>query len=312
LPEVLIGVGPKKIQNALPVGQYPRSPTSTVSAAVASSSASTGIEKYISSPQVLKDAVSGRASKIFRPVGVSLRWASMETASTVILILISYLAGRGDSLRQSEIRISGRAGSVLPQRSNKLRRASRWKDERALRPIEFDLNVAYHEIRLTGTLVGADNDMNVPEAKENAPVESFALEGNLGATAKWLRVLGFDADCPADSSVDYDYYVTTRKAARIGEVIIVEEGSALCQVRQVLEQSGIKPDSERLLSRCLACNEPVQAVPKDAVKGKVPEGIFDAVPAFTQCHACRRVYWDGSHRARMVRALEQAGIPLDE
>ncbi len=145
----------------------------------------------------------------------------------------------------------------------------------------------------------------------HAPVESFALEGNLGATAKWLRVLGFDAVCPADSSVDYDYYVTTRKAARISGAIIVEEGSALPQVRQVLELTGIKPDPERLLSRCLVCNVLVQAVPKDAVKGKVPEGIFDTVPAFTQCPACGRVYWEGSHRSRMLSALEQAGISLD-
>lgn len=152
--------------------------------------------------------------------------------------------------------------------------------------------------------------MTLPEVKKNGPAISFALEGNLGATAKWLRVLGFNAVCPADSLVDYDYYVTGRKDVRIVGAIVVEGGSALDQVRQVLEQAGVKADPEKLLSRCLACNVPVEAVPRDAVKGKVPEGIFGTVSAFTQCPACHRVYWQGSHRSRMLRALKQAGISV--
>ena len=60
---LLMGVGPKNMQKALPGGQYPRSPSSTTSCPI-SSPAATGMAKYISSPQVLADASMGRASQI--------------------------------------------------------------------------------------------------------------------------------------------------------------------------------------------------------------------------------------------------------
>ncbi|KUK98604.1 MAG: hypothetical protein XE09_0056 [Atribacteria bacterium 34_868] len=49
----LIGVAPKKIQKAFPVGQYPRSPLETTFVEPGSRFALTGMLKYISLPQQL-------------------------------------------------------------------------------------------------------------------------------------------------------------------------------------------------------------------------------------------------------------------
>ena len=75
---LLMGVGPKNMQKALPGGQYPRSPRSTTSCPI-SSPAETGMPKYISSPQVLADASMGRASQIAEAVSVSFRAADLPS-----------------------------------------------------------------------------------------------------------------------------------------------------------------------------------------------------------------------------------------
>lgn len=152
--------------------------------------------------------------------------------------------------------------------------------------------------------------MNDREVQELDAIDCFTLDGNLGRTAKWLRVLGFDAVCPAGAVEDCDYHITTRRSARIPGVIVVEGGNALDQVRQVIEQSGITPDSRRFLSRCLVCNEPVRSVEKERVKERVPVGILSTVSRFRECPSCGRVYWQGSHWERMLGALEAAGVSL--
>ena len=81
---LLMGVGPKNMQKALPGGQYPKSPSSTTSCPN-SSPAATGMPKYISSPQVLADASMGRASQIMPAVAVSFSVALIVTGPAVIL-----------------------------------------------------------------------------------------------------------------------------------------------------------------------------------------------------------------------------------
>lgn len=150
--------------------------------------------------------------------------------------------------------------------------------------------------------------MNLCDAHESSSPESFGLDGNLAQVAKWLRVLGFEAVCPAVSSGDYDYRVTTRGSWRKPGTLMVDTGNALEQVRQVLEQSGISPNPRRFFSRCLVCNVLVRSVPIEAVKGRVASGVFHSVSCFTECPSCGRVYWEGSHTMRMLKALAAAGI----
>jgi hypothetical protein len=64
-------------------------------------------------------------------------------------------------------------------------------------------------------------------------------------------------------------------------------------------------------TRCLACNAPLAAASPEEVHGRVPERVHATFTRFQQCPGCQRVFWAGSHHARMqviidkLRELEQ-------
>jgi hypothetical protein len=79
------------------------------------------------------------------------------------------------------------------------------------------------------------------------------------------------------------------------------------QVRQVLEELGIRPDPGRLLGRCLRCNVPTQPIPADEARNRVPPWIAHTQDKYRVCPACGRIYWPGTHVERMKRRLERMG-----
>ena len=51
--------------------------------------------------------------------------------------------------------------------------------------------------------------------------------------------------------------------------------------------------------RCLCCNDLLQAVAKEGVADSLPPAVRARHDVFRRCPSCRRVYWEGSHAARM-------------
>ena len=58
-------------------------------------------------------------------------------------------------------------------------------------------------------------------------------------------------------------------------------------------------------TRCLACNGPIEAVPKEAVQEALPPKTRLYFQDFFQCSHCKRVYWKGSHYDRMLAFVAQ-------
>jgi uncharacterized protein with PIN domain len=141
-------------------------------------------------------------------------------------------------------------------------------------------------------------------------IAAFDIEGTLGGLAKWLRILGFDAACPRSAPSRGRTFVSMRHGLAYPESLVVSGRSPLEQLKQVLEQTGVRPDPDLFLSRCVVCNELVQPVPLERVAGKVPDPVLETVSTFSQCPRCGRIYWEGSHPERMLKRLEDAGVPL--
>ena len=143
----------------------------------------------------------------------------------------------------------------------------------------------------------------------------------LGALARWLRILGLDVtydpalDDPelverafAEGRVilTRDRRLTERRKARNHLLIrsdVVEE-----QVRQVLEELGIRPDPERLLGRCLRCNAATEPIPAEDARAIVPPWVARTQEEYRACPVCGRIYWSGTHAERMRKRLERMGI----
>ena len=132
----------------------------------------------------------------------------------------------------------------------------------------------------------------------------FDVDGMLGRLAKWLRILGLDAAFPRSAPSEGRVFVTTKRCAPSRTVIRIAAGTLEGQVREVIVGSGIELHPDRIFSRCLLCNVPVRAVPRDSVARRVPVGVFMITSTFHECPECGRVYWQGSHEPRVRRRLE--------
>jgi uncharacterized protein with PIN domain len=146
----------------------------------------------------------------------------------------------------------------------------------------------------------------------------------LGGLVRWLRVL--DLDVAYDPRLDdpelvelavaegrtiltRDRKLTERRAAR--DHLLIESGRVEEQLRQVLDAFYVRPDPERFLRRCLVCNLSMEPLEAEVARARVPPFVARTQTEFRICPGCARIYWHGTHAARMARKLEQMGLRLD-
>ena len=61
------------------------------------------------------------------------------------------------------------------------------------------------------------------------------------------------------------------------------------------------------MSRCISCNEAINAVEKTAIESLVPSKVYAWKEDFFQCSSCAKVYWEGSHYENMMMFLDEVG-----
>lgn len=144
---------------------------------------------------------------------------------------------------------------------------------------------------------------------------AFVLDVHLGRLAAYLRMAGFDAlywTSASDATL-------ADVASREGRVLLTRD-QGLLKRRVVTHGYWLRAthpptqfvevvrrfDLLRLaapFTRCLRCNAVLRAAPPEVVARLAPPRIRAQHDEFSYCAACRRVYWKGSHHARMVRLL---------
>lgn len=158
----------------------------------------------------------------------------------------------------------------------------------------------------------------------------FLCDEMLKRLAHWLRAAGYDACMLPDGSRDA---ALLQRAERDGRVLLTRD-QALAgrhvpglvihfvladtlqeQVRELTSAFAL----DWLLapfSRCLSCNSLLQAATAEQA-GRLPPGVLADLrrhagatpdqplpePDLRYCHACRRLYWEGSHVRRMRKQL---------
>lgn len=149
----------------------------------------------------------------------------------------------------------------------------------------------------------------------------------LGTLARWLRILGYDTaydrtieDTDLVSRCLEDGRVALTKDRRLVQRKVLSrflliEGSTLAeQLQQVLEWTGDEPSALPLLSRCLECNTALSPLSPTQVEGRVPDYVFETEGQFSECSACGRIFWPGTHRERIQQRLKELldGIVSEE
>lgn len=89
----------------------------------------------------------------------------------------------------------------------------------------------------------------------------------------------------------------------------VEEGYCVRSDKphdQLLEVSlrfALQPDSKPF-TRCMECNGTLHSVPKEDVADLLPPHTRETKNEFSRCENCGKIFWRGSHHARMLGWIE--------
>jgi uncharacterized protein len=144
----------------------------------------------------------------------------------------------------------------------------------------------------------------------------FVIDVNLGRLARLLRVLGFDVwwssdaddQTLADVSLGQQRILLTRdrallKRRAITHGLFVHSDQAEEQTLEVIRRLDL---AQRLapFTRCVRCNGRLVAVTKDEVIDHLEPLTRQYYDDFSRCTECGRIYWPGSHRARLVSFVE--------
>ncbi|HEX9816997.1 MAG TPA: Mut7-C RNAse domain-containing protein [Candidatus Thermoplasmatota archaeon] len=150
-------------------------------------------------------------------------------------------------------------------------------------------------------------------------VEKFLCDGMLGAVARWLRLMGYDAAYAGSTATDTEVleraeregrFLATRdlelvqRALRAGiGVLLLKEASKEEQVLLLLMHAGATLDPARFFTRCTECGELLAKVSKDEVLDKIPPAVAEAHSEFWRCPGCAHVYWHGSHVTEIEKKI---------
>ncbi len=136
----------------------------------------------------------------------------------------------------------------------------------------------------------------------------------LGRLAKWLRLVGYDTlywrgdDAGLVRLVlaenrlllTRDTHLPPRLPPHL--TFFIDSDHYDEQFAQVVAHLGLPP---RFGCLCLRCNLPLEPTDKAALQGEVPEFVWRTQERFSRCPGCQRIYWEGTHYARMIETIER-------
>jgi uncharacterized protein with PIN domain/sulfur carrier protein ThiS len=152
----------------------------------------------------------------------------------------------------------------------------------------------------------------------------FVLDTHLGTLARYLHMLGFDTLYHRDAadeelariSRDENRILLTRdrgllKRSAVTHGHLMRETVPRRQLTEVVEHFDLYR-SAALFRRCLRCNTVLCLVDKTTVAARLPERTRQLHSEFRTCESCGRVYWSGSHYARMRRMVDEILIQVSK
>lgn len=146
--------------------------------------------------------------------------------------------------------------------------------------------------------------------------ERFCCDEMLIRLGRWLRAAGYDTAIARQRGSDR----ALLEAARAHHRVLITRDKKILEIRDagastlLLAGRGLREwvaeMTEALaidwlknpFSRCLLCNRPLDAAPQEAC-ALMPARVTDMAAQATWCPDCEKLYWPGSHVARMRRRL---------
>ncbi len=242
-----------------------------------------------------------------------------------------------EARRQASFRFYAELNDFLPSEQRGREQVHRFLGRPAVKDAIEALGVPHTEVEVIligGHSVGFDERLTggervsvypVFESLDVSPVlrlrpeplrePRFVLDQHLGKLARLLRLLGFDSLYRND----YEDAEIVRVALAERRIILTRDRGLLKrgdvthgywlrstapreQARELLERFDLR-GRVQALRRCVACNTEVHAVAKEAIAERLPPKTREHYDEFWLCDGCGRVYWRGSHYARLLEII---------
>ena len=142
----------------------------------------------------------------------------------------------------------------------------------------------------------------------------------LGKTAKWLRILGFDtfydnraADpflrelCRDEERILLTKDVALHESMPAGLSRLVASVHPRRQLEEIVKL--FRLDRFQLPPRCSLCNGELAAIEKALAEDIVPPYVFRTQDRFQRCGGCGKIYWPGTHLARIKLFIQKMDNP---
>jgi uncharacterized protein with PIN domain len=148
----------------------------------------------------------------------------------------------------------------------------------------------------------------------------FIADNNVGKLARWLRLMGYDTLLFKQKDdgqmikvalsenrviLTKDTQFMNRRLVTNGtlKTIYIKQDDPKLQVRELVETLNLNYHFKPF-SLCLECNRALIARDKEELKDLVPTHVFETQTQYTECPACHRIYWSGTHWQAMVKKLQ--------
>jgi len=149
----------------------------------------------------------------------------------------------------------------------------------------------------------------------------FTSNHNVGKLGRWLRMIGYDTvffDGRDDAhlvaiALAESRLILTRDTQIIQRGIITSErlkailinsDEPEAQIRQVIDTLNLDCQF-RPFAICLECNQTLEEMGQEEIKGRVPPYVFRTQSQYMECPTCHRVYWKGTHWVTMTQTLNK-------
>lgn len=145
----------------------------------------------------------------------------------------------------------------------------------------------------------------------------FILDVHLGKLAAYLRMLGFDVEYGrsltgaqlVEISAGEHRILLTRDRGLLKHGVLthgywVRETDSRRQIAEVVHRFDLSR-AIRPFTRCMTCNGILEPVSKEQARNLAPGRALEQYDEFHRCGQCGRIYWKGSHFARMRRWIEE-------
>jgi len=145
----------------------------------------------------------------------------------------------------------------------------------------------------------------------------FSADSMFARLARWLRLLGID--CTYDGGItdaqlvrralEEKRIILTRDLHlkdewRVPNIHVVGKEALRDQLLDVIRRFDLARSID-VLSRCNECNQRVQPLPPADARDRVPSRVLEIHHDFVTCPQCGRVFWEGTHAARIRRVVDE-------